>query len=84
MLVSPEAVKAIVDESLQNGTYFICHKATVCGQDVCCRNFYDKLGDKSNLIRIAQRLGVVEFVELPEDKGGFISYNEQKMLDNEE
>ena len=38
------------------------------GDQVCCKKFYDEAGGKIQKIRIAERLGVVEFVELPDSE----------------
>ena len=43
--------------------YFICHKATIKGSGAVCRGFYDERGQEAQLIRIAQRLNVVLFVD---------------------
>lgn len=52
--------------------HFICHKFTIAeGPDsqVCCRGFYDVNPAATNLMRIAGRLGAVEFVDLPQSAG---------------
>ena len=33
------------------------------GEEIVCKNFFDKLGHQSQMIRIAERLNVVQFVE---------------------
>ena len=38
----------------------ICHNS----KDVCCRGFWDRHKDEFPLGQIAQRLGIVEFVEV--------------------
>jgi len=63
-IVDDKRRKQIVKNCLQKDSYFICHKATLAGQEVCCRAFYDKLGIQINLIRVAQRLKIVEFVDV--------------------
>lgn len=53
----------------ERDTHFVCHKFTIAeGPDsqVCCRGFYDANPGATNLMRIAERLGAVEFVDLPE------------------
>lgn len=62
-IVSSKARKDIIDKTVKTQSYFICHKASIEGKDVCCKTFYDTLGYKSQLVRIAQRLNCVEFVE---------------------
>lgn len=61
-IVSPEARKDIIKGCEKKQTYFICHKASMNDQEICCRTFYDKLGHISQMIRIAERLNYVEFV----------------------
>lgn len=67
-IVSPKRMKQLLNDTIANGVYFICHKSTMESGDVCCKTFYDKLGYKSNLVRIAQRLGAVQEVELPKSE----------------
>lgn len=38
-----------------------CHHAN---GDVCCRGFYEAHGPDCNVIRVAGRLGVIQFVEV--------------------
>jgi hypothetical protein len=61
-IVSNKRRKEILSKIKRDQSFFVCHKS----DDVCCRNFYDKLGHQSQLIRIAQRLGEVE--EYPQFK----------------
>ena len=63
-LVSPEAVRQHLKTCREKDCHFICHKASMEGKDICCRGFYDT--QTSNLIRVMQRIGGIEFVELPE------------------
>ena len=56
--------KQIIQKCLREDRFFICHKATITGQEICCRAFYDKLGAQINLIRIALRLRLIEFVDV--------------------
>jgi len=73
-LLSPDAIvsakrrKEIIQTCSLEQTHFICHKASMRDEDVCCKNFYDKLGHTSQMVRIAQRLNVVQFVEQPESE----------------
>jgi len=65
-IVSPQRRGDLLNEIRQNGSYFVCHVASMKGEDVCCRRFYDQLGHESQLVRIAQRLKIIEEVEQPE------------------
>lgn len=49
-----------------NQRYFICHKASAEGADICCAGFYENMGHRSQMVRIAERLGVVERVDTTE------------------
>jgi hypothetical protein len=60
-IVRPGRMKEILQDCRRTDSHFQCHKATIEGKDVCCRGFYDK--QSSNLIRVAQRLNCVEFVD---------------------
>ena len=62
-IVSEERAKQIIQDCVKNGTHFICHKASMEGKDICCKLFYDNFSKSCQLIRIAQRLNCVEFVE---------------------
>ena len=67
-IVSPKRRKEIIKNCTENQTHFICHKASMNNEDVCCKTFYDKLGQHSQMIRIAERLGCVDFIEHKDNK----------------
>lgn len=60
-IVGAKRFKQILNDCRITDSHFQCHKATIEGKDVCCKGFYEK--QSSNLIRIAQRLNAVRFVE---------------------
>ncbi len=60
-IVSAARVREVLADCKRNDSYFICHKASIAGGDVCCRTFYDTR--TSNLIRIMQRLNGIKFVD---------------------
>ena len=62
-IVSPKRAKDLLKEIEQKQSYFVCHKASMNGEEIVCKTFYDKLGHQSQMIRIAERLNVVKFVE---------------------
>lgn len=74
-IVSPKRRKEIINDCTTKQVHFICHKASINGENVCCKTFYDTLGFYSQLIRIAQRLNMIEFVDLP-DEEKLPSYND--------
>ncbi len=65
-IVSPQAAKGYIQKCAANQSHFICHKATIREEEVCCKTFYDKLGYKSQMVRISQRLGMIEEVPQPD------------------
>lgn len=64
-IVSPKRRKQIIQSCVKEQTHFFCHKSTMEGREIVCKNFYDKLGHHSQLIRIAERLKAIQFVEQP-------------------
>jgi hypothetical protein len=57
-----------MQEIAKEQSYFVCHKATIKGKETCCRGFYDGTGHRSQMIRIAERLGIIEFVNEEESE----------------
>jgi hypothetical protein len=76
-IVSPARQREIVQESLARDTMFLCHKGTVTGVDVACRGFYDAYPGVGQVRRIAERLGLIEFVPVPDPGYDFQPYREQ-------
>lgn len=60
-IVSKERVSSILKSCRNNDNHFICHKASIDGKDTCCYGFYRT--QTTNMIRISQRLNMVEFVD---------------------
>jgi hypothetical protein len=60
-IVSDARRSQLLRQISKDQTHFNCHKATIEGAEYCCKNFYDKLGHTSNMIRIAERLKMIEF-----------------------
>ncbi|HEY9364053.1 MAG TPA: hypothetical protein VIQ00_12365 [Chitinophagaceae bacterium] len=65
-IVSPERAKEILNECAENQTHFICHKASIEDKEIVCATFYKTLGYKSQMVRIAQRLNMIEFIDQPD------------------
>lgn len=63
--MSAARAREILSECKQKDIHFVCHKATIAEKDVCCRSFYDT--QTSQMVRIAQRLGMVRFVSAGAD-----------------
>lgn len=74
-IVSPARRKDIIQGCVKSKTHFECHKATINGENIVCKTFYDKMGFYSQMIRIAQILGMVKFIPQPES-GKLPTYKE--------
>lgn len=71
-IVSDARRRDVLNGCRRKDIYFVCHKSSIQGGDVCCRGFYDT--QTSQLMRIAQRLNAVEFVPVPgEEESGDVS-----------
>ena len=62
MRLNPGRLRGMVDEALSGGGYITCHDTLTYGANpdfgpAVCRGFYDAHGERSNLIRIMDRLG---------------------------
>lgn len=68
-IVSSRRMAEVLAATDKADTFFICHRYTIDAGDgpdnVCCRGFYDRDPRRTNLMRIADRLGVVRTVPLP-------------------
>ena len=64
-IVSDDRKSNIIEETLIDDTYFICHKASMKDQDVMCKGFYERYGyGRAN--QMLDRMGLLklEFVEV--------------------
>jgi hypothetical protein len=75
-IVSNARRKQVLTDCARRDAHFICHKHgfgsedELHGENVCCRGFYDRNPMATNLMRIAHRLGAVEFVSAGEASAG--------------
>lgn len=76
-IVSPTRRKEIITGCVKKQTHFQCHKATIEGKDILCKTFFDKLGHHSQMVRIAERLNMIEYVDQPEQEK-LTSYSEMR------
>lgn len=60
-IVSDARRKQIIRETRAKDCHFVCHKAQINGHLAACRGHFDAFGG-GQLGRIAERLGMVEFV----------------------
>lgn len=63
-IVSDSRKKSLLKKIIKEQSMFECHKATIAGKNTCCKGFYDQLGFHSQMIRIADRIGAIKFVEV--------------------
>lgn len=64
-IVSPKRRKEIIQGCVKKQTHFICHKATQEDKEILCKTFFDTLGHHSQMVRIAGRMNMIQFVEQP-------------------
>lgn len=68
-IVSSKRAKDIIQDCKDSDTHFICHLSTMENNgNICCRGFFDTVGDDIAKIQIAKRLGAVEFIETPDSE----------------
>ena len=60
-IVNDARKSQILRDCERNDAHFTCHEATIENRDVVCAGFYNTR--TTNLIRISQRLGMVDFVD---------------------
>lgn len=59
-IVSDSRKKGIIKECKERQNHFVCHKT----DNVVCAGFNEKLGEYAQSIRMAGRLGIIEYVEV--------------------
>lgn len=79
-IVSPRRAKQLLKEIAEKQSYFVCHKASMNNDEIVCKKFFDELGHQSQMIRIAERINVVQFVEQNNTKKlkSYASMNERE------
>ena len=60
-IVSDERKKNILNSCDKNDSHFVCHEGTMKDEDIVCRAFFEQRS--TNLIRIAQRLSMITYVD---------------------
>ena len=71
-IVSVERMAEVLADCAQQADekFFVCHKSSMNGGNVCCRGFYDSpLANVVAIVQIARRLELVEFVDEKDLKG---------------
>lgn len=63
-IVDNDRRRDIIQSCLENNTYFIYHKGTLAGRDVCCRGFFDAYSGDITLIRAARMFNQVKEVDV--------------------
>ena len=67
-IVSSKRRREIIKGCVQKQTYFVCHKASINNEEIVCHSYYKQLGHISQMIRVAERLNAIDFVEQPESE----------------
>jgi hypothetical protein len=84
-IVSPKRAKDLLKEIEEKQSYFVCHKASMNNEEIVCKKFFDELGHQSQMIRIAERLNAVQFIEQNNNEK-LMSYasmsNREKSIEN--
>ena len=62
-IVSQRRANDILKKCARTDSHFECHKGTMVGDQIVCRGFFDV--STSQMIRIAGRLGAIEYVNDP-------------------
>lgn len=67
-LVPSARVEEIIADCEATGRAFVCHRASINGEYVVCRSFYER--GLSLAVVLARKLGAVRFVPLPATEEG--------------
>lgn len=65
-LVPGSRAAQIITECRETGTHFICHKGSLIGHNICCREFFDRCPD-TQVVQLAKALGRVVEVHPEKD-----------------
>jgi hypothetical protein len=73
MSLRPGRLKDLIQTNVAAGTALICHQTLEYGAhpdfgEAVCRGFYDSVGERTNIIRIVNRLGGYEEVAPPSEE----------------
>ena len=79
-IVSSKRATQIIKDCVTRQTHFICHKASMNGEEIVCNKFFETLGHKSQMVRLAQRLNALEFVEQT-DNEKLLTFQEMEGVD---
>lgn len=64
-IVSKERMSQILKTCELEQSEFICHKATLAKQEVCCAGFWDRYRPSNRKLRMAEALKIVRYVDGP-------------------
>ena len=75
MKLEPGRLQELAKKNLDAGCALICHKTLSYGEhpeigEAVCRGFYDAYGEECDVIRVINRIGGFQEVELPPDGPG--------------
>lgn len=63
-IVSDDRRREIFKRLKNTGDYFICHKASIVGEDVMCAGYYEAHRESSLLIRLGILLNRIFFIDV--------------------
>lgn len=65
-IVSEDRAAQLIAECKESGSYFVCHKGSLTGNDqLCCNGYYEDAKDTAKVILLARALHVVKFIPVP-------------------
>ena len=62
-IVDKARMQDILKQCEVEGSYFICHKATLAEEEVVCKGFFDKYKEQNNTLRVCDRMGWLQTVK---------------------
>lgn len=77
-IVSPKRVAQVLQDCVETQTFFICHKASIKGEEICCSTFYERMSHLIQAVKIEQFLGTVIMVPREEEEIKLPSYREME------
>jgi hypothetical protein len=64
MALDPGRLRELIDDNRSNDSALTCHETLLTTDNAICRGFFD-LEPKTTPLQIAERIGVITFVEPP-------------------
>lgn len=61
-IVSDKRMQEVINGCVRDDSHFICHKASMNKDDICCRSFFERF--TTNLERMCGRIGMLFLIDL--------------------